>query len=139
LLFDNQKVWIYNNVADSYVDCVVEELIFGNKLIIKFKNLETRDSLTYFKNSTLFVLKEDFPIREKGKNYLFDYFGAKVVDRSGDELGVIKEILDIPGNYVFVIKNQNKEYLVPISDDVIQFFDFENSILTINKIEGLFD
>ena len=139
MLFDNQKVWIYNNFTNLHVEYIVEQLSFSNKLIIKLKTLETRDSLKYVKNSSLFVSKQDVPARENGANYLFDYLECKAADEFRIILGIIKEILDIPGNYVFVVKDRKKEYLVPVSDNVIRFFDFDSSILTINKIEGLFD
>jgi len=139
LLFEGQEIEIYSNSSNSYKSYIVEELTFGNKLITKIKNYENRESLKYLRNSNIFISKKNFPTRVDGENYLFDYFGCKVIDQLENDLGIVKEILDIPGNYVFVIEKKNKEYLAPVSGDVIQFFDFENSILKVNKIEGLFD
>ena len=90
-----------------------------------------------YKGEYVFVNKEDIHLEEN--EYLDeDIIGLKVYvdDRL---LGIVKRIEKHSVNEILVIKNDEKNYLVPYNFDIILGIDLEKREMTVKNIVGLFD
>ena len=57
---------------------------------------------------------------------------------SGDELGVVKEILSPGANDVWVVKApRGKEHLIPYIEDIVKKVDIAQKEIIIEPMEGL--
>lgn len=54
----------------------------------------------------------------------------------GQEIGVLKDVLDYPGNKVYVVKGKH-EYMIPAVKQFILSVDLEENIMQVRLIEGM--
>ena len=59
------------------------------------------------------VSREQLHPLNDGQFYLFQLEGCRVFTDSGEELGVVEDILQMPAQDVLVVKGGKKEYLIP--------------------------
>jgi 16S rRNA processing protein RimM len=61
------------------------------------------------------------------------------VGSTGGEIGVVREVLKMPANDVFVVDSGSKEFLIPAVKSVVKGVDLERRVVTIEEMEGLLD
>ena len=87
------------------------------------------------KGKVIFIDRDDAQL-PAGTVFLQDIFGAKVVDESGTELGILEDVFPAPAASVLVVKGE-REILIP---DVPQFVlskDADAGIVTVRLIDGM--
>ena len=57
----------------------------------------------------------------------------------GEYLGILKEIIPIGSNDVYVVKGNKSEYLIPATHEVIRKIDTRNNKMIISVLEGLLE
>ena len=70
--------------------------------------------------------------------YLSDLVGYSLIDKSNNNYGKVTEVLALPANSVLNISKDDKEYLIPLIDDVVLEIDQNQEVIIIDPIEGLF-
>ena len=68
--------------------------------------------------------------------FVDDIIGAKVMSEEGEELGVLKDIMEMPSGRIYVVKG-NREILIPDVDEFIKNIDVEAGVITVHLIEGM--
>ena len=63
----------------------------------------------------------------------------EVVTTESIWVGILKEILWLPSNDVYVIQNEKREFLVPVIPEIVKNLDWECRTLIISPMEGLLD
>ncbi len=90
-----------------------------------------------YKGEYVFVNKEDIKLDE-GQYLDEDIVGLNVyVD--GRMLGVVRKIEKHSVNEILVVKNDEKNYLVPYNFDIILSIDLEKREMNVKNIVGLFE
>lgn len=87
------------------------------------------------KNKTVYIDRTDARLPE-GTFFLADILGAGVVTDAGKELGTLADVLDLPGQRVYVVKG-GQEHLIPAVPEFILNTDVENGVITVHLIEGM--
>jgi len=143
------KVFLYNEDSETLVPGISIwlkdksklisyelESIRGSKsnLLIKLKNINSRESSQFLIKKEIFVSRFDFPNLNKGF-YINDIIGFKVQNDAGKPFGDLKDILIITGREILLIDYLEKEIMVPNVEEFVKLFDFENKIIIINSIE----
>ena len=62
-----------------------------------------------------------------------------VVTNTGLLVGKLTDVMWLPSNDVYVIKNSKKEYLIPIIPEVIKKLDHSQMTIFISPMDGLLD
>ena len=71
---------------------------------------------------------------------MHDLIGCQVVENNGQIIGVLRDVLQISSNDVYVIVGESgEEILVPAIKDVIEKVDISNKQISIHLIDGLVD
>ena len=105
--------------------------------MITMNGYDNINQILKYKGEYVFVNKEDILLGDN--EYLDeDIVGLKVYvdDRY---LGVVRKIEKHSVNEILVIKNDEKNYLVPYNFDIILGIDLEKREMTVKNIVGLFD
>ena len=72
--------------------------------------------------------------------FIQDLIGLEVRDADTSEVyGKIADVMQTGANDVYVIKGNDREYLVPAIADVIVSTDVDGGVMTIRPLDGLFD
>lgn len=111
----------------------------GDKLTIKFKNNDSRTDIEKYTNYFIYVDSKDAVKLPADKYFFHELEGLSVVDNNGNKLGVVKSIMEMPAQNLFVIDHMGKEVLVPDVEEFVLSIDMKSKTLVLNVIEGLFE
>lgn len=110
----------------------------NNIALLKIKGIDDMDAAQSFKNTVLYIKREDANIGDK--YFIKELMGCKIFDfDTKEELGEIVDITNLPANDVWHIKNEKGTYLVPAIPSVIVSVDVENCVGFIKPLKGIFD
>ena len=84
-----------------------------------------------------FIEKEILPELEEGTYYWIDLIGLSVYTTDDVCIGRIESILQTGSNDVYVVKDKNKETLIPALASVILSVNLEEKIMRVDLPEGL--
>ena len=106
-------------------------------VLIRFEGVDTVEAAMKLKGKTLSVARADTKL-PAGRHFLADLMGLRVLDAaSGEELGVIADILTPPAHEVYVVRGKGKEYMIPAVDAFLAETNVEDGYIKVNLIEGL--
>ena len=106
-------------------------------LLVKFKGIDSQQAGEELRNEPVFIGKEHAPPLPSGTYYHYQLLDMCVVTATGDELGLITDILQTGANDVYVVKGTEKETLVPALADVVKMVDIERGVMVVNLPDGL--
>jgi len=94
----------------------------GNKLIIRFKELNNREAAQVLTNQYAYIRKQDLPELVDGMYYQHELIGLDLLDEAGEKLGKINAIISTGSNDVYVVSPVGKslpDILVPAISSVV--------------------
>lgn len=126
-LLDFKRVCI-DQVAYTVEYCRVQK----NCNLLKLKGVDTMETAQSLRGKTVMIYRADAPA-----NMVFaaELIGVSVYE-NGKELGKIAEVLDYPGNKVYVVQGEH-EYMIPAVKQFVQLIDIDNNIMQVKTIEGM--
>jgi 16S rRNA processing protein RimM len=87
----------------------------------------------------VYVGRDQLPELPEGEYYWQDLLGLSVVDDRGAFLGVLADIFVTGAHDVYVVKDGDKEYLIPAIIDVVVEINLNARTMTVRPLEGLLD
>jgi 16S rRNA processing protein RimM len=119
---------------------VIETLKKNNKyLIVSFSGITSRESAEQYLNSLICIDPAIVPPLENDVFYHEQIIGLSVCTTEGEMIGKVTDIFQTGSNDVYVVKDKNKEYLVPAIKDVVKKIETENNRIIIKVMQGLLD
>lgn len=100
--------------------------------LLKLKGIEDMDAAQALRGKTVEVFREDAP---RDLIFAAELIGVNVFDR-GAYIGSISEVLDYPGNKVYVVKG-TYTYMVPAVKQFILNVDLDANTMQVSLIEGM--
>ena len=85
----------------------------------------------------LFVEMSMLPELAEGTYYWFDLIGVSVFTVDDRYLGRVDSIIPTAGNDVYVVKDSDREILIPALESVVQAIDVEKKTMRVELPEGL--
>ncbi len=107
--------------------------------IIKLEGIDDIDSAKLLTGKEVLADRECLKPLPEGEYYRFEIEGLEVFDDEGRLYGVIDEIIPTGSNDVYVVKNGDREWMLPMIDSVVKSIDLEKKKLIFHRIEGLFE
>lgn len=111
----------------------------GEQVYLSFKGVETREAALRLKGALIQIEKGELLPLEDDCFYPFEVNGFEVKTTSGDNLGWITDVMNLPANAVLVVKDSRKERLIPVTKEVIREINKDSGVIIIDPIEGLLD
>ena len=100
--------------------------------LLKVKGIDTMEQAQAMRGKTLEVFREDAP---EGMIFVAELIGMDVF--AGDEqIGKLADVLDYPGNKVYVVKGAH-EYMIPAVSQFIEDIDMSAGTIRVRLIEGM--
>lgn len=106
---------------------------------VKFTGINSDSDVLKLKEMGVFVEREEL---KKERNIVLtdEIADCVVIDAdTGEQIGTIIEVWDMPANDVWLVKTPEGDLPVPVIDDVVIERDFANKIVKIRLIDGLMD
>jgi len=108
----------------------------GKRMRFKFEGIDSHNKAKDMVGKTIYVsANDDDEINLIGS----DLIGFKVVTDMGIKVGVLKDVLWLPANDVYVVFNGSKELLIPIVPEIVLSIGHENKEIIISSIDGLIE
>jgi 16S rRNA processing protein RimM len=91
------------------------------------------------KGAVVMLATEDVPAAKPGEFYYYEAIGCEVFLTDGSRLGAIEEIFSNGAHDVWVVRDAEREVLVPVIEDVVKAMDLSARRVTIEPVPGLLD
>ena len=111
----------------------------AERLSIYILNSKKEVVADFSKEKRIFVSRNDFPNLDEGCFYFNDFIGSKIIDKENNIFGRVVDIMMFPANEVLLVEYKNKEIMIPVVDDFVELFDFENNIIKVKNIKSLIE
>jgi 16S rRNA processing protein RimM len=131
------KTLYFNEGADKIK---VSSRPHKNIVLMKLKGVETIEQAELLRGKVIYINRKDVKL-PKGKNFVQDLMGCKVVDIDNDtEYGTVVDVFKTGANDVYSVKSsEDKTYLIPAIDSVVIEKNVEKGVILIRPMKGLFD
>ena len=100
--------------------------------LVKIKGIDTMEAAQAMRGKKIELYREDI---DDEVIFAAELIGMEVF-AEGECIGKIKEVLDYPGNSVYVVKG-HYEYMIPAVKHFILSTDMENNRMEVKLIEGM--
>jgi len=108
-------------------------------LIVSFSDITSIETAEQYLHSLISIDPKIIPPLEDGVFYHDQIIGLSVHTTDGEMIGIVTEIFETGANDVYVVKDKNKEYLIPAIEDVVIKIAPEEGKITIKVMQGLLD
>lgn len=127
-------------IGKNHDEIIVERArVQKNMVIAKLEGINTPEEAEKLRNKMLFMHRDDLEL-DDDTYFIQDLIGMEVKDADSDVLyGKIADVMQTGANDVYVVRGEEREYLVPAIADVVISTDLDSNIMTIRPIDGLFD
>ena len=105
--------------------------------LLALKEVSDRNQAKLLIGSELYIEKTKLPELEAGTYYWFDLIGMGVFTADERYIGRLDSIIETGANDVYVVKNGDKEILVPALESVVCCVDIESRVMRVELPEGL--
>ncbi|NPB08314.1 MAG: 16S rRNA processing protein RimM [Aquificae bacterium] len=128
---DLQRVYLKRRGGD-WVPFQVEWVDFvGDKVILKFKGVDSIEEAEQFRGAKLFLRREELPQLGKDEFYAYELVGMKVITDRGKELGKVARIRDM-GPYDLLVL-EGERVMFPFVSDIVLEVDREKGIIKVKE------
>ncbi len=134
----DQKVFL-ESPQKNIIEYKIERIFYSfRKNRIKFFDINTIDEADDLRGYIVNIDRSDLPEINDSEYYLSDLVGYSLIDKSNKNYGKVIEVLALPANSVLNVSKDDKEYLIPLIDDVVLEVNQNQKVIIIDPIEGLF-
>lgn len=111
----------------------------GNLVIMKIKDIDSIEKAERLRDKFIYVSREDSRDLEEEEYFIADMIGLEVFTLAGEKVGVLSDVLQYAANDVYVIKGEEKEYLIPAIMKFVPTIDMNERKMIIDPIKGMLD
>lgn len=109
----------------------------GDRFILGLTALTTPEEASLWRGGYIQTVRGTVPDLPDGQYYECDLIGLTVYTEKGQTIGRLEEIWSLPGNPVFVVRQEEKELLIPAAKDLVLAVDLPARTITVQMIDGL--
>ncbi len=145
---DTDEPEIYKNLKSVFINIngrLIPYFIEKSKsqkkatLRVKFEDINSEEEALSIINKEVYLPLENLPELKGKKFYYHEIIGYNVVDTDHGNIGLIIKVEDKTSQSIFIIKNNGKEILIPVNDNIIQMINRKNKTIHITAPNGLID
>lgn len=118
---------------------VLKSRIQKNTVIASIREIPTIEAAEGYIGTDLYVEEAQLPELEDDEQYLYQILDMQVYDTKGDYLGVIADVFENGAHSVYVVRDGDKEILLPGIPGVILEKDLEVKRMLVEIPPGLLD
>ena len=136
LLAEFDRLFIGKDHKEVFIE---RSRVFKNTVIAKIEGVDTPEAAEKLRNKVLYMHRDDLELDED-TYFIQDLIGLEVKDADTQQVyGRITDVMQTGANDVYVIKGEDREYLVPAIADVVVSTDVDGGVMIIRPLDGLFD
>jgi 16S rRNA processing protein RimM len=135
----NLEIVFINTGADEMFPYFIQhtKIKSDSEVIIKLEGIDSKEATEKILKREVWINESDF------KKYAHSSAPASLVNfhliNDGDDLGEIKEVIELPHQLLCRIYVNNKEALIPLHDETLKKIDKKNRQVHVTLPDGLLD
>ena len=106
-------------------------------ILLSLEGVTDRTAAEQFKGQYVQLPIEEATALPEGNYYAFQLRGLEVVTTENEILGILTDIIETGANDVYLVKDEEREILLPAIADVVKSVDLEQGRMIVEVIEGL--
>ena len=111
----------------------------GDGFLVKFDEVPDRTAADTWRGRYLLLPSAEVPPPDEHEIYVHDLLGMRVVLASGELVGDVEEVYELPQGLALDIRRARGTVMVPFDDRVVTAVDREARLITIDPPAGLLD
>jgi 16S rRNA processing protein RimM len=109
-----------------------------NAFLLRLNGVDTLDVAETYRGAEILIRKDTLRRESDDEYFWFELIGLEVYLDSGQFIGKLHEIINTGSNDIYIVKEGNKEFLIPAIHGIVLKVDLENKKIVIaDNIEGL--
>jgi 16S rRNA processing protein RimM len=108
-------------------------------VLLELDGVGDRTAAEALRGARLLVRAEDLPPAAPDEFYWHEVVGCRVETTAGRALGIVEEVLATGLNDVWVVRDGEREHLIPVIADVVRSIDTGARRIVIEPLPGLLD
>ena len=135
-----ERIFICKTPGASPIELTItNSRIHKNSAILKLEGIDSIEDAEKLANSNVYVKTSDLKELEDDEYYWFDLIGLKVFTDDAQYIGSVESLIDRSLQSLLVVKNKDKEHLIPLTEPIVKEVDLEQAKIIITPIKGLLD
>ena len=110
-----------------------------NQLLIRLQGVDGINEAQKWIGSIVSVAETNLPALGADEYYYYQVVGLEVFDTEGNRIGIITRLWSTPGGDLYVVQGEAKEYLIPVTKEIVEKIDLTAGKMIINPPEGLLE
>ncbi len=110
-----------------------------NFVIIKFAGINDINEALEIRDYYIKIMEDDLIPLEEGEYYIDHITGYSVLTKEGKLLGSLSDVLITGGTDIFIVKGEDKEFMIPAAYEIVKEIDDDNQKIIIEPIPGLLE
>ena len=107
-------------------------------LLLSFSAFNDRNLIEELRDQLLYA-EVDINSTASGEYHFQQLIGSQVLLPNGENLGLVTEVIQLPGQDLLSVASQKGEVLIPMVKQIIISIDVDKKLIKINPPEGLLD
>ena len=107
--------------------------------LIRLVGMADRDEVRTLTNQFWFERRDAFPELDDDEVYFVDLIGLAVLNENGEEIGRVKDVLDVGPAEILVISRGGREVMIPNVEAFVLRMDLDAGEIIVRPIDGLLD
>jgi 16S rRNA processing protein RimM len=134
-----KKMWLTHSTLPEAIPLTITHVrTHKSSFLVRFQEWNNINQAEPFKGGWFVVSLDDEAVDEDDGFYIHQIIGCHVVTTDGEQVGIVKDILTLPANDVWVVERDGaKELLLPYITDIVKEVDVSKHQITIEWMEGL--
>jgi 16S rRNA processing protein RimM len=112
---------------------------YHREWLIKFRGVDSRDALDPWRNQFLAVPEDELVPPEQDEVYLHELAGFAVRNETGEPLGLVTSLYELPAGLMIEVQGPKREFLLPYRKEFVVDVDRAARRLTVRPPAGLLD
>ena len=109
------------------------------RVVLKFAGYDSIDRAEELRDARVMITHDQLVELPEGAYYDFDLIGCEVVVAAGQRLGRVEEVQNYGAAPLLVVRDGNRELLIPLVLSICVEIDTEQKRIVVNPPEGLLD
>lgn len=111
---------------------VVSARVHNGVLLLGFEGVGNRNEIEKYRDALLYAdVDIDAPSEEEDDYHVLQLIGSKALLVDGDHYGVVKDVLNLPGQDVLVIETESGESMIPFVRQLVPVVNIKDRTMTV--------
>jgi 16S rRNA processing protein RimM len=134
-----KKVWLAKNGDEGGWREVERYRMQKEMVILKLSGIDDRNCAEAFRGFFVQITERMRPSLPSDTYYTSDVIGLSVRTTQGEKIGRVVDVLNKPGQDVYVVQSGKREILIPAVKAFIKQLNVSEGEMIVEPIEGLLD